>query len=393
MRASTVANEQTTSKRKVFRRVIRELLAIAFWTHALYVTQFIPLPHLPVPELPRYVFNTVLLIFIANYSLFSNNGWWSVAFDLVYVYSLPFIYTGRVAWFVAKSTYSTLKERTVIKPPQLIFPTPDTRPPANTPDPNANTAKTESKDRDGILYRISKFTLLWSIFIFTVNFRPSLVIVVLFTVFGAMRAFRALWTIFSGESDGTLKIEEALQKVIKANLDKIINWDGLSEQEDIKNKLNSLKLYESVFNFVHDNRLQFLKWSFVVSLIISVPFYLYMSYLFACSYVGIGKIAGEPFPFSTAILDSLYMPFAWTELPKMFSIRLMGGIQAILMSAVGYTIFFRHFGTRFESILHATGRLRGPLDDELVRQKIVQVQSLLANDTRQLPAEGATEGQ
>jgi hypothetical protein len=72
--ASAVADDQTTSKGKVFRRVIRELLAIAFWTHALYVTRFIPLPHLPVPELPRYAFNAFLLIFIANYSLFSNNG-------------------------------------------------------------------------------------------------------------------------------------------------------------------------------------------------------------------------------------------------------------------------------------------------------------------------------
>jgi hypothetical protein len=118
-----------------------------------------------------------------------------------------------------------------------------------------------------------------------------------------------------------------------------------------------------------------------------------MSYLFACSYVGIGKIVAQPFPFSTAILDSLYMPFAWTELPRIFSIRLIGGIQAVLVSAVGYTIFFRHFGTRFERILHATGRLRGPLDDELVRQKIGQVESLLAKDTQQLPAKGSAEGQ
>jgi hypothetical protein len=213
------------------------------------------------------------------------------------------------------------------------------------------------------------------------------------TVFGSMSAFRALWTIFSAESDGTLKIEEVLQKVIKIHLDKIVNWDGLSGHEDIKGQLNSLKLYESVFSFIHDNRLGFLKWSFAVSLAISVPFYIYMSYLFACSYVGIGKIAAQPFPFSTAILDSLYMPFAWTELPKIFSIRLIGGIQAVLVSAVGYTIFFRHLGTRFERILIATGRLRGPLDDELVRQKIGQVESLLAKDTQQLPAKGGAEGQ
>ena len=98
------------------------------------------------------------------------------------------------------------------------------------------------------------------------------------TVFGSMSAFRALWTIFSAESDGTLKIEEVLQKVIKIHLDKIVNWDGLSGHEDIKGQLNSLKLYESVSSFIHDNRLGFLKWSFAVSLAISVPFYIYMSY-------------------------------------------------------------------------------------------------------------------
>jgi hypothetical protein len=67
------------------RRMIREALALAFWTHAIYLSGFLPDLHIFAGNWPRYVLNSLLVIFIVNYSLFTENGWWSVIFDAIYI--------------------------------------------------------------------------------------------------------------------------------------------------------------------------------------------------------------------------------------------------------------------------------------------------------------------
>ncbi|MBS1802776.1 MAG: hypothetical protein JST28_05385 [Acidobacteria bacterium] len=374
------------TSRLFVRRAIRESLGISIWLHAFYVTNLFPLPHLPQFAQPRYLVNAALTIFILNYSFFSDRGWWSVLFDLCYVYSLPFIYAGKILWLSSKFAFGRLKATTKFNAPQLIL--------NASSKPNATTAPpVESKKAEKtptLASRFFRFTVLWSIFVFTVYNRPVLGLVVLIVLVGALRAFRTLWGLFSEGTGGDV-FEARMQLALLTHVDKIVNWNGVDNEADIRGQLNVVKMYQAIIAFIHDNWGIIARWSFVLSLMISIPFYLYMSYLFACCYFGVGRILGHPFPFGTAFLDSLYIPFAWTELPKNFSIRLMGGLQAVLVSAIGYSIFFRHLGTRFQRIQSVTTKLRGRLANDAVRQRIDQVEKILRERESKNNSDGEIE--
>lgn len=380
-----MAEEPQASKRvTTVRRAVRETLGVAFWTHALYVSNLIPLPTLPYPSIPRYLFNSLLLILIVNYSVFSYSGWFSVLFDLGFLYFLPFIYAKRLIWLLAKSSASLVRNNTATQRFQLITaPQPQT---AST-GPLATALqslrkKTTSPDRSWAKRLIFKFSLLWSIYVFTIQYRPALAVVCILTLLGAFGAFRLSWNLFSGEPEWVLKIEQAIAGAMKTHRDLILKWDGVSEKAKIRTQMNSLRIYEFAFNFVAGNRALFLKWTIAISLVLSLPIYVYISYLFACTYFGICKVVGLAIPFPTLMVDSLYMPFAWAVLPNQILIQLIGGVQGILVTVMGWTILYRHLSVRFEKIISATQRLNSLLVEDSVQKRMNEVQSQLTQDAQ-----------
>jgi len=155
-------------------------------------------------------------------------------------------------------------------------------------------------------------------------------------------------------------------------------WNGRSNLEEIRQAINGLKLYRSVFNFITDNTTTLASWAFTFSVLISIPFYCYISLLFSCIYFGIGKMADLNFPLSKAFVDSLFMPFAWSDLPANLTIRFVAGLQATCVSIIGYNILFRHIGNRLDKITKVAMKLHDPLKSELFRTKLNEVEVTLS---------------
>jgi hypothetical protein len=254
-----------------------------------------------------------------NYSLFTDNGWWSVIFDLMYLYFLPFIYVGRLFWFAIKGFHRSVKTKIIWQSPQLIT----ARPAALALAANTQAPKKEAAPGDATkpnFYQrasrlVLKFVLLWSLLILTVNFKPFLVLAVIITLIGAGKSIWSLWGLFSGGPNWVDKVEDRVSTTIGGLIRQITQWDETSTPDEITKAVNALKFYGSVFNFITSNTVILTRWAFALSLLVSVPFYCYISFLFSCTYFGIGKIVNLDFPFSNALVDSLFMPFAWSALP------------------------------------------------------------------------------
>ena len=377
------------------RKVIRETLALAFWMHAMYLTGLLTLPGIANPNLPRYAYNSVLLVFIVNYSLFSENGWWSVLFDLIYIYFLPFIYVGKVCQWIAKLSAKSFTSRVIWQNPQLL------RIPINTVTPHGAPAATKADNsiRSSAKLITSrraarlffKFSLLWSLLILTVNSKIFLSFAVFVTALGASRAIFSLWGLFSGQATWLEKVELAIATVIAQWTAKIEAWDKVSNPEEIRQAINNLKIYRSVLNFIADNTSFLASWAFTASIVISIPFYCYISLLFSCMYFGIAKISGLNFPIQQALVDSLFMPFAWSSLPPNLLIKLIAGMQATCVSIIGYNILFRHIGNRLVTITKAAMKLRDPLGADPLITILSQAESALSRSyatSAAKPAEG-----
>ncbi len=104
------------------RKIIREILAIAFWTHAVYILHFIDLHSSNISSLPRYLYNFALILFILYYSFFSKRGWVSVIFDLGYIYFWPFIMMIRLFWISSRKGYKYFRSQLTIPKANLLVP-------------------------------------------------------------------------------------------------------------------------------------------------------------------------------------------------------------------------------------------------------------------------------
>jgi hypothetical protein len=175
-----------------------------------------------------------------------------------------------------------------------------------------------------------------------------------------------------------------MQGQIKAVLD----WDGASSSANIRNAFNALKLYGAVLNFISDNSAVLASWAFTISVVVSVPFYCYVSFLFSCVYFGIAKVAALRLTLPEAFVDSLFMPFAWSALPANLPIRFIGGLQATCVSIVGYNILFRHLGNQLDRIAKAADSLHHPLVDESFKLGMGRVENLLSNPSPASPNGG-----
>jgi hypothetical protein len=369
-------------KASIARWVIREVLAVAFWVHAFCIFGLIPLPQPVSPDLVRYCFNALLVVFIINYSLFSDRGWLSVAFDLLYIYFLPIIYVGKLCFLIARLSFKTLRSRAVWQNPQMLVDS------ARTTGKSAKTAepKTDSSEKEptGTTFYtqlgrlLFKFSLLWAFLSFTINSKPGLFFVAIVSLIGAWKAVFGLWGMFSGRSTWVEKVETALNRAIEHHSKRIASWDGVSNPGEIRSAINAIRFYGAIFSFVSDNSPLLKSWAFATSILISVPFYCYISFLFSCAYLSIAKIVGLKFPWSEAFVDSLFMPFAWSALPPNILIKLIAGLQATCVSIIGYNVLFRHLGNRLDAITKIATSLRGPLQREEFKLTIGAVESKLS---------------
>ncbi len=376
------------------RKAIREVLGLTFWIHAIYVLGLVPLPSLPAPDLPRHLFNAVLVAFIVNYSIFTNYGWWSVALDLLYIYFLPFIYFGKVAWWLGGQSFKSAKKRIVWQSPRLIPDIPNTQ----SPTQKNETAKAETKEDESKVTGISRrlirvflqFGLLWSVLILTVNWKPFIVLAIVVTFLATGKAIWILWDVFSGGTEWVDKIESRFAEQIKNQIDQIRQWNGSVDAKTIKQAINVLKFHQSILSFITENSSILTKWAFTASLVVSVPFYCYISFLFSCVYFAIAKLSSIDLSFPYAFVDSLFMPFAWSALPNSLLIRFIGGLQATCVAVIGYNILFRHLGSRLEKITAVAVRLRSPFEEELLKARMRSIEEeLLRLGTSQVPIRGA----
>jgi hypothetical protein len=365
-----------TSKRKskranLARKIIRELLALAFWAHAVYLSGLFPKINIPPGDWPRYALNSLLILFIVNYSLFSDNGWWSVLFDAIYIYFLPFIYAGRVFWAFGKLLHKHAKATIIWEAPRLISGKDATAQAANETAPGAQSGESNDRSISSRVPRLFlKFAFLWSLLILSVNWKPFLVAAIICCLIGVAKAILALWLVFSGGSNWVDNLEQRFAQKINELVQQLITSDLELNPEQTRNAANSIKLYRSLLNFITANSATLNRWAFTISLVITVPFYCYVSFLFSCVYFGISKIADLNFSFGNAVVDSLFMPFAWSALPQNLSIRFIGGIQATFVAIAGYNILFRHLGSRLDKITNAASRLLDPIEQDELKMRI-----------------------
>lgn len=385
------------AKAHPIRRWVRELLSVSFWFHALCGAHIAPkLADYISVSVTRSIYNGLLLSFILYYSWLTTKGWLSACFDLAYIYVWPFIRASQALWKASRWFYRFFKAHTVAAPVGLITVPATTvsqiAADAETNKPTIKEAvdqyksarkKKEPSLRARLLRPFNKFALLWAILLLSLTNRFCIALVLLVTLYGASKAVYALWDLLSDTSSWIEKLKSGFATQFADKMRQIREWEETVDPEALTKEINGLKVYESVFAFISANRNFLARCTTAAAVAITVPFYTYVSFLFASVYVGAAHLAHIQLQWTDALIDSLYIPFAFTDLPHNPVIRSVAGLQAIAITLMGWNVFFRHLGGRFERLATAAEELRLKFDDETYRSKSERVASIIqAKKTR-----------
>jgi len=371
------------------RKVIRELLSVTFWVHALCVSNLFRIPSATVSQsATRIAYNVILFSFILYYSYFSRSGWLSVLYDLVYVFIWPFLTIFRLGWAGCKAFYKYIKKRAVLAPVSLITVKPNQPKiiPANgekqsLPDAIQQIKKATEAQADTFWKKAARpftqFVFLWSILTITLHYKPIILFACAITLAGAFRAVISLWGFLTNTSSWVQQIKDSFIKQLRSKIGLVLAWEEGSGTDTVANEVNGLRVFEAVFGFIADNRTLLSKCTAFVAALITIPFYLYVSLLFASVYFGIARVQGIHFSLWNAIADSLYIPFAFTDLPHSIYIRLIAGLQAIAVTVMGWNIFFRQLSSKLDRVANAADEMRGIFKEEEYRRKSELVASFV----------------
>jgi hypothetical protein len=369
------------------RRVGRELLAVAFWLHAFYATVFLRLPSRFAIHSPKYLNTLVLGLIILFYSVFAEFEWFSMIGDCFYIYLWPCFALAKFSWLATKSLYKFVRSRVVIKSPDLIT-LPIAKPIQPTP-PAQEKPDAKLKQRSTLAWiakPFTEFSLLWSLLVLTTDNRLIIVGATLVALISGGRAIYALWDFTSDASSWIETLKGSFANSIAIHVGKVRAWEEMSQIDEVTKAANALKMLESVFTFIAENKQFLARATALVAVCISVIFYGYISFVFSCVYVGLAKVQGISWAWPASMVTSLYMPFAYTNLPRNIPIELIGGLQALAVLLLGWNVGFRHMTNRFERIALAADELRGSFEDRVLGVKY----SLIKEQAAKAPAIVAT---
>lgn len=378
------------TKTKTLRKIVRDILAFCFWMHAFYATNLVHLPAFLSFQPPNYLYSFLLVLLIGFYSLLSEYEWFSVLADAFYIYLWPCIVAIRVSWLTVKRLYKFFRSNVVIKSPELIV-----RPVRTNALPQNQETPNKPVETRSVLEWIAKpfmeFSVLWALLILITSNKFVIVLSSLVALFCAGRSIYELWGFAADASSWIEKLKGRFAEQIATNIGKIRAWEEVTQLDEITNAANALKMLESIFAFIAENKKFLARTTTALAAIVSVVFYCYFSFLTACLYVGLAKLQGISWPWSQSLVTSLYMPFAFTNLPRNFPMQFIGGLQAVAVTLVGYNIFFRHLNSRFERIAVAATELRGSFEDKVLRVKFSFIQEQVSRAQAIVASPGVLE--
>ena len=369
-----------------FRVVLRFVAGAAFWLHALLLI-YIPTPPISVLadkfhlRAPEFLIISLLALFTALWSY----GVKRFTVDLVYIYFFPFVFlyylvrtliTGsifvyRVLWPQTEKPVGSEGGAIVGKEIQGIHKGGRQLPGAGR---KVNFWKGILVD---LMRPFRQFSLLWCLLLLLSSNRVliwiALVVVLLHLV-------RLLWKVFAlavFSIKWLMRIEDDIREFAESLLAKVAALPkGLELTQDLRllvSKVVALRLGVQLLQ----NRRQVSIGILIVSFCAFTVFYLYIALIFSFAYYGIARVQLLPFSWAMALVTSIFMPVAYTDLPPNFWIKLVGGVQWLVVVTVGIGVVIAYFQKKLQEVYRVSQVLKDRFEDPQMRMTIDTLQEKL----------------
>ena len=154
--------------------------------------------------------------------------------------------------------------------------------------------------------------------------------------------------------------------------------------KDLKTLWDQLSVWKKVLNFLKDPYL-LSRWAWVVGIVFVGSVYLYFSVLFSFAYYGIARLNGVAYSWTDALVSSVFIPFAYSDLPRIIWIRSLSYTHAALVLAIGIGTVVNFLRRRLDGVRKAATELSDRLTDPVVRDKLQILEVKIASSAPVAP--------
>lgn len=317
-----------------------------------------------------------------------QDGIGNVIVDTLYIYFFPFVFLFllirlgfrllgagyRVVWGRDKEGGSAADLVQKLQPLTV----PGTVQPANAPNAASTTPQIEGArfrwrslaERISLPFR--QFTLLWC-FLLLLTSRPLLLWVALAIVIThVVRFLIAVTTLVLLSSNWLTEIESKVKKYAEGLIQQVVSAKEITP--DMRQTWMYLTVLEVGLTLLR-NRRRVMQWTIYLGMLFFSGLYLYLSLLFSFVYYGIARVQDIPYSWTAAAVTSVFIPFAYGDLPHNVWLKLVGGVHAAVIILLGAGTVFGYLQRKLNSLHSAAESLATRLDQEEVRGKLALMKS------------------
>jgi hypothetical protein len=375
------------------RKITTFFLAVFLWLHALFFLNFqsaivskcTQLLHVTTTEV-------VLFALLVVFSFAAGSGFWKPLLSVLYIYAFPFVllvHAFRWCFLVLRAMHRWLKKQANTLPAgppvveQKSIPIAPILP--QNVDEKVSVKKKAAELMQFLLRPFRRFTFLWCILLLVTTHEVIVWLCLVVVLFHLVRdVFRVVKVMFFSEP-WLRKIGASLLGVIETTLAVIAAvTPDTSPTAELRNAWNQVNLWTKIVNFLKDPYLVS-RWAWVLGILFFGFIYTYIALLFSFAYYGIARVGGISYSWLDAVVASLFIPFFVSDLPKLLPLRLLGGLQCVLVLAVGISTLVNFIQRRLRSIHAAAITISKRLGDENIREKFLILEAKLATVPTNLP--------
>lgn len=340
-------------------RAIRKALAVAFWLHALGATILLSRLFHWHGVSEAQLLQLIILSTILFYAYVANNAGWSILVDVLYVYVSPVIIVGILSW---KSVKRLGRSLAAISPAIA-----DLYKLQRTGESKTAPLVTTQEGQPALTRKILKpffhFSGLWCLLIAISTQRWILIFALIALLAIAASAVRALHSSLSDASSLMEKINLRLRGAVEKFTQDL--KDAAPSSKQFKDGITNVRVYGALFRYLKSAE-AVRKVTRKFSLAIAIPIYIYTSLLCGFVYYDIAKLAQIKWSLANALIDSLYMPIAFTDLPHNYLIRTLGGLQVASLILIGYDAIFKSINESMEKLSSVANNLSALIETDAV---------------------------
>jgi len=341
----------------------------------------------------------VLFALLLSFSFLAASGFWKTIRSLAYIYLFPFVlfmYFLYFCFLLIRATHRWLKVQgnlqmgeAVVSDQKALTTLPG--PPTSSGIPSEATENASGLLRF-LLRPFRRFTFLWCILLVVATHAVivwlSLVVVLIhlarkIRLILKMVLFSDLWLQRIGAN-----ILTSLDKVLAGLAGVTLDSTPTVELRTLWNQVSS---YRRMLDFLRDPYI-LSRWAWVLGIAFLGSVYAYMAVLFSFGYYGIARVGGVRYSWPEALVNSVFIPFFATDLPKILAIRVLGGIQCTLVVLVGIGTIRNFLQRKLNAVCAASAELSNRLREREIQEKYLILEEKFSNPTGTAPGDGTTKG-